>query len=60
MSDDNNEWIEWIIEINTLEELLELQKEVGHEIIIGSSYNQNSNSIEDSDWGIEIYNGYRE
>lgn len=40
-------------EINTLEELLELQKEVGHEIIIGSSYNQNDNSIEDTDWSIK-------
>lgn len=38
---------EWEVEINTLEELLDLQKEVGEELIISDEY-------------IEIYDAYRE
>ena len=37
----------WEVEINTLEELLDLQKEVGEELIISDGY-------------IEIYDEYRE
>lgn len=41
------EIIRWEVEINTLEELLDLQKEVGEELIISDGY-------------IEIYDDYRE
>lgn len=41
------ETVRWDVEINTLEELLDLQKEVGEELII-------------SDGHIEIYDDYRE
>ena len=41
------EIIRWEVEINTLEELLDLLKEVGEELIISDGY-------------IEIYDAYRE
>lgn len=41
----------WVVEINTLEELMKLQEECGHSIIISSR-----NPIP----SIEIYDGYRE
>ena len=59
--DDNNKWIQcdtlkirivnhWGVDINTLEELLELQKEVEHPLIV--SY--------DDTLEIEIYDDWRE
>lgn len=39
--------VRWDVEINTLEELLDLLKEAGHELIISDGY-------------IEIYDDYRE
>lgn len=39
--------VHWDVEINTLEELLDLLKEEGHELIISDGY-------------IEIYDDYRE
>ncbi len=44
----------WVIEINSLEDLVELQKEHG-ELVIGSSYNH-----KDQIPSIEIYDSYRE
>lgn len=32
------ECYEWVVEVNTLEELLELQKNCGHSLIIGENY----------------------
>lgn len=43
----HRELVRWEVEINTLKELLDLQKEVGEELIISDGY-------------IEIYDDYRE
>ena len=45
--DTMEEGVDWLIEINTLDELLDLRKEVGEELIIG-------------DGTIEIYDTRRE
>nr|DAJ30440.1 MAG TPA: hypothetical protein [Caudoviricetes sp.] len=42
------------IEINSIEELLEFQRKVGSELIIGYAFNNETIPV------IEIYNGYRE
>jgi hypothetical protein len=44
----------WGIEINSLEELMAFQAEVGEELIIGTSYTDNKFPL------IEIYDSYRE
>jgi hypothetical protein len=44
----------WEIEINSIEELIELKKEVNHPIILCDSYNVEG-MLE-----LEIYDGYRE
>ena len=43
----HRELVRWEVEINTLEELLDLLKEAGYELIISDDY-------------IEIYDAYRE
>ena len=51
----------WVIELNTLEDLLNFQNEIGEEIVIG---NLNDSFGENKDTGIkhyiEIYDDYRE
>lgn len=54
----HNPWDDPIygIEINSLEELMELQKEVGNPIIVKETLN---NQVY-SEYELEIYDGYRE
>ena len=49
------EYKTWIVDINTLEELLALMDEVRVEIVIGRS-----NKVTNTDGYIEIYDGFRE
>ena len=49
------EYNTWVVDINTLEELLALMDEVRVEIVIGRS-----NKVTNTDWYIEIYDGFRE
>ena len=49
------EYKTWVVDINTLEELLALMDEVRVEIVIGRS-----NKITNIDGYIEIYDGFRE
>lgn len=49
------EYKTWVVEINSLEELLSLMDEVRVEIVIGRS-----NKITNIDGYIEIYDGFRE
>ena len=44
----------WVIEINSLEDLLKFKKECGHDLIIGDSY------YKEIPFEIEIYDYYRE
>ena len=48
----------WIIEINTLEELIELQKQCKAELVISSVDNDGQDEI--AEGSIEIYDDYRE
>ena len=51
----------WLIELNTLEDLLDFQSEVGEDIII-SNLNDSFKEIKDTGakYCIEIYDDYRE
>ena len=49
------EYKTWVVDINTLEELLALMDEVRVEIVIGRS-----NKVTNTDGYIEIYDGFRE
>lgn len=44
----------WGIELNTLEDLMEFQKDVGEEVILGPSFEDKKTPC------LEIYNAYRE
>ena len=46
----------WLIEINSLEELLEFKKKYNKPIIINENYNSNNKEF----YEIEIYDDYRE
>ena len=49
----------WLIELNTLEDLLNFQNEIGEEIIIKDNFPWKNNNIEVKH-SIEIYDNYRE
>ena len=49
------EYKTWVVDINTLEELLALMDEVRVEIVIGRP-----NKVTNTDGYIEIYDGFRE
>ncbi len=51
---DCEECMAWFIDINTLEELINLQREIDCELVIGDYYNNHDITF------IEIYDSYRE
>ena len=56
----SNHSVQPIIEINTLEELLNYVKIEGHEIIISDYVMSEDNKDKGIKWALETYDGYRE
>jgi len=58
ITDTEDKWDDrhWVVELATLDELIELLKSEGHDLILRDDYEPDGTSI----MGIEVYDDYRE